>query len=147
MPARGDQRVTPLALVCPAYKKEGPKAAASNILSVDLVVNPDASEGANPDLGAGVDGEVDVLGAEGVRARVSRERARLRLVKRAARRRVRRGRLRDVVVLERHGEDLRGGGRVHLALAKHPRLGLRGGDDDGGGLARLRKLPGRAATV
>jgi len=68
MPARGDQRVTPL--VCPAYKKEGPKAAASNILSVDLVVNPDASEGANLDLGAGVDGEVDVLGAEGVRARL-----------------------------------------------------------------------------
>ena len=70
MPARGDQRVFPT--VCPVYKKEGPKAAASNILSVDLVCNPDASEGANLGLGAGVDGEVDVLGAEGVRARAGR---------------------------------------------------------------------------
>ena len=71
------------------------------------------------------------------------ERARLRLVERAARRRVSRGRLQDVVDLECHGEDLtlRGGGRVHLALAKYPRLGLRGGNGDGGGLARLRKLP------
>jgi len=59
---------------------------------------------------------------EGVRARAGRERARLGLVERAARRRISRGRLRDVVVLERHGEDLifRGGGRVHLALAKQP---------------------------
>jgi len=51
MPARGNQRVTPL--VCPAYKKEWPKAAAGNILSVDFVVNPDACEGANLDLGVG----------------------------------------------------------------------------------------------
>jgi len=117
MPARGDQRVTPL--VCPAYKKEGPKAAASNILSVDLIRNPDACEGANFDLGAGVDGEVDFLGAEGVRARAGRERARLRLVERAARQRVSRCRLRDVEVLECHGEDFtaRIDGRVHLALA------------------------------
>jgi len=78
-----------------------------------------------------------------VRARAGRERARLRLVERAARRRVSRGRLRDVEVLgRRHGEDIHGGGRVHLAhprlglrgdvvhlaLAKHPHLGLRGGD-------------------
>jgi len=99
MPARGDQRVTPS--VCPAYKKEEPKAAASNILSVDLVRNPDACEGANLDLGAGVDGEVDGL------------------AERAACRRVSRGRLRDVVVLERCGEDftVRIGGRAHLALA------------------------------
>jgi len=69
--ARGDQRVTPS--VCSAYKQKGSKkAAASNILSVDLVVNPDASEGANLDLGAGVDGEVDVLGAKGRRAGAGR---------------------------------------------------------------------------
>jgi len=71
MPATGDQRVTPS--VCSAYKKKEPKADASNILSVNLVVNPDASEGANLNLGAGVDGEIDALGAEGVRARVGRE--------------------------------------------------------------------------
>ena len=103
--------------------KKGPKAAESNILilSVDVVVNPDACEGANLDLGAGVDGEVDVLGAEGVRARVGCERARLRLVERAARRRAGRGRLRDVVVLVRHGEDLRGGGLV--SISRTPVLG------------------------
>jgi len=107
MPARGDQRVTPS--VCPAYKKEGPKAAASNILSVDLVRNPDACEGANLDLGAGVDGEVDVLGAKGVRAQAGHERARLRLAERAARRRVSRGRVLLLEVL-----------RVVLVLREQP---------------------------
>ena len=64
----------PFSLLC-VYKEKRAEGRREQYLSVDLVVNPDACEGANLDLGAGVDGEVDVLGAEGVRARAGRERA------------------------------------------------------------------------
>ena len=40
--------------------------------NVDLVRDPDAGEGVNLDLGAGAGGEVDALGAVGVRARAGR---------------------------------------------------------------------------